>query len=152
MRSICSMRSLLAASCPTFLRSSSCHPRALVFSLPFRPILSRSRPGQARSFSLAATATATAEVRTGVGGPVMEARAAQSGEIHVIVGPMFAGKTTALLRRVQTEAGTGRYEPPSTPLFVVYWIILQTRWSHLPVTPLLSPLVVWFSSKMKNLW
>jgi thymidine kinase len=39
----------------------------------------------------------------------MDVRAAQSGEIHVIVGPMFAGKTTALLRRVQAEAGTGRY-------------------------------------------
>lgn len=38
----------------------------------------------------------------------MEVRAAHSGEIHVIVGPMFAGKTTALLRRVQAEAGTGR--------------------------------------------
>jgi len=38
----------------------------------------------------------------------MEARAVQSGEIHVIVGPMFAGKTTALLRRVQAEAGSGR--------------------------------------------
>nr|CAD1837724.1 unnamed protein product [Ananas comosus var. bracteatus] len=30
----------------------------------------------------------------------MEARSS-AGEIHVIVGPMFAGKTTALLRRVQ---------------------------------------------------
>lgn len=31
-----------------------------------------------------------------------------SGEIHVIVGPMFAGKTTALLRRVKSEAANGR--------------------------------------------
>ncbi|KAK6155302.1 hypothetical protein DH2020_009550 [Rehmannia glutinosa] len=30
------------------------------------------------------------------------------GEVHVIVGPMFAGKTTALLRRVMAEADTGR--------------------------------------------
>ncbi|GAB2285210.1 Thymidine kinase a [Dionaea muscipula] len=30
------------------------------------------------------------------------------GEIHVIVGPMFAGKTTALLRRIQSEAHSGR--------------------------------------------
>ncbi|OAY71245.1 Thymidine kinase [Ananas comosus] len=30
------------------------------------------------------------------------------GEIHVIVGPMFAGKTTALLRRVRSEADNGR--------------------------------------------
>ncbi|KAL7258478.1 hypothetical protein ACSBR1_004581 [Camellia fascicularis] len=31
-----------------------------------------------------------------------------SGEIHVIVGPMFAGKTTALLRRVESEENNGR--------------------------------------------
>ncbi|KAI3753446.1 hypothetical protein L2E82_25498 [Cichorium intybus] len=30
------------------------------------------------------------------------------GEIHVIVGPMFAGKTTALLRRIKFEATNGR--------------------------------------------
>ncbi|KAI5330752.1 PREDICTED: thymidine kinase [Prunus dulcis] len=32
----------------------------------------------------------------------------RSGEIHVIVGPMFAGKTTTLLRKVQSERGDGR--------------------------------------------
>ncbi|BAT87543.1 hypothetical protein LR48_Vigan09g198600 [Vigna angularis] len=31
-----------------------------------------------------------------------------SGEIHVIVGPMFAGKTTSLLRRIQLETANGR--------------------------------------------
>ncbi|KAG9151649.1 hypothetical protein Leryth_001956 [Lithospermum erythrorhizon] len=31
-----------------------------------------------------------------------------SGEIHVIMGPMFAGKTTALLRRVRSESDMGR--------------------------------------------
>ncbi|KAM4077550.1 hypothetical protein ACJW30_12G146200 [Castanea mollissima] len=31
-----------------------------------------------------------------------------SGEIHVIVGPMFAGKTTTLLRRIQSESSNGR--------------------------------------------
>ncbi|KAJ8748606.1 hypothetical protein K2173_007596 [Erythroxylum novogranatense] len=31
-----------------------------------------------------------------------------SGEVHVIVGPMFAGKTTALLRRVNAEGLKGR--------------------------------------------
>ncbi|RRT37333.1 hypothetical protein BHM03_00029448 [Ensete ventricosum] len=30
-----------------------------------------------------------------------------SGEIHVILGPMFAGKTTALLRRIQIEMNNG---------------------------------------------
>lgn len=32
-----------------------------------------------------------------------------SGEIHVIVGPMFAGKTTTLLRRIQAETQKGRF-------------------------------------------
>ncbi|KAK1439778.1 hypothetical protein QVD17_05598 [Tagetes erecta] len=31
-----------------------------------------------------------------------------SGELHVIVGPMFAGKTTALLRRIKSECINGR--------------------------------------------
>ncbi|KAH9611873.1 hypothetical protein KSS87_019552 [Heliosperma pusillum] len=30
------------------------------------------------------------------------------GEVHVIVGPMFAGKTTTLLRRIQSERHLGR--------------------------------------------
>lgn len=46
-----------------------------------------------------------------------------SGEIHVIVGPMFAGKTTALLRRVKSEAANGRYAPPS--FFFKYIMIEQ---------------------------
>ncbi|EEF28513.1 thymidine kinase a [Ricinus communis] len=31
-----------------------------------------------------------------------------AGEVHVIVGPMFAGKTTALLRRINSEGSNGR--------------------------------------------
>ncbi|GLT80197.1 hypothetical protein SLA2020_516500 [Shorea laevis] len=31
-----------------------------------------------------------------------------SGQIHVIVGPMFSGKTTTLLHRIQSESITGR--------------------------------------------
>ncbi|KAK9268223.1 hypothetical protein L1049_010666 [Liquidambar formosana] len=37
-----------------------------------------------------------------------EASESLSGEIHVIVGPMFAGKTTTLLRRIQAESSNGR--------------------------------------------
>uniref|UniRef100_A0ACD5Z1F5 Uncharacterized protein n=1 Tax=Avena sativa TaxID=4498 RepID=A0ACD5Z1F5_AVESA len=103
MRSISAMRSLLCASSHTFLRSSGSTLRTPFFSLPFRPDLSCSKLGPARFVSAAA-----AKARIGGGGPVMDVRAAQSGEIHVIVGPMFAGKTTALLRRVHAEAGTGR--------------------------------------------
>ncbi|VFQ90875.1 unnamed protein product [Cuscuta campestris] len=32
----------------------------------------------------------------------------KSGEIHVIIGPMFAGKTTALLRRIKSDSNSGR--------------------------------------------
>ncbi|XP_051140100.1 thymidine kinase a-like [Andrographis paniculata] len=32
----------------------------------------------------------------------------RQGEVHVIIGPMFAGKSTALLRRVMAEADSGR--------------------------------------------
>ncbi|KAL3627314.1 hypothetical protein CASFOL_028677 [Castilleja foliolosa] len=35
---------------------------------------------------------------------------APSGEIHVIVGPMFAGKTTTLLKRMKTESINGRFQ------------------------------------------
>ncbi|XVE78336.1 hypothetical protein DITRI_Ditri13aG0136600 [Diplodiscus trichospermus] len=31
-----------------------------------------------------------------------------SGEVHVIIGPMFAGKTTSLLRRIKSEGSNGR--------------------------------------------
>lgn len=43
----------------------------------------------------------------------MEAASRQrSGEIHVIVGPMFAGKTTTLLRKIQSERSDGRFDSP----------------------------------------
>ena len=32
-----------------------------------------------------------------------------SGEIHVIVGPMFDGKTTTLFRRIESESSNGRF-------------------------------------------
>ncbi|KAJ0982222.1 hypothetical protein J5N97_010477 [Dioscorea zingiberensis] len=35
-------------------------------------------------------------------------RSSIQGEVHVIIGPMFAGKTTALLRRIQSERNNGR--------------------------------------------
>ncbi|GMJ14714.1 thymidine kinase 1a [Hibiscus trionum] len=31
-----------------------------------------------------------------------------TGEIHVFIGPMFAGKTTSLLRRIKSESNNGR--------------------------------------------
>lgn len=113
MRSICAMRSLLAAaaaaSAPTVLRAGAFPLLPPLLSLPLR----RGRAAR-NMLGAARTVSAAAQSRLG-GGAAMDVRAAQSGEIHVIVGPMFAGKTTALLRRVQAEAGSGRYETPATP-------------------------------------
>nr|XP_016511912.1 PREDICTED: pentatricopeptide repeat-containing protein At4g16470-like [Nicotiana tabacum] len=33
-----------------------------------------------------------------------------SGEVHVIVGPMFAGKTTTLLKRIKSESSSGSFQ------------------------------------------
>ncbi|KAM7506351.1 hypothetical protein LguiB_005255 [Lonicera macranthoides] len=38
-----------------------------------------------------------------------------SGDIHVIVGPMFAGKTTTLLRRITAQSSNGRYSQAKVP-------------------------------------
>ncbi|CDP21006.1 unnamed protein product [Coffea canephora] len=38
------------------------------------------------------------------------ASSSSSGEIHVIVGPMFAGKTSTLLRRIKTESSNGNFQ------------------------------------------
>ena len=38
-----------------------------------------------------------------------EGTAVIHGSIHLIIGPMFAGKTTALLKRVQAESNDGKY-------------------------------------------
>ncbi|KAG8640509.1 thymidine kinase [Manihot esculenta] len=38
----------------------------------------------------------------------IEGHSKAAGEIHVIMGPMFAGKTTSLLRRIKSEGNNGR--------------------------------------------
>jgi len=40
-----------------------------------------------------------------------------SGEIHLFVGPMFAGKTTSLLRRIKSEVDNGRYSSFTSRFF-----------------------------------
>nr|CAB3495491.1 unnamed protein product [Digitaria exilis] len=99
------MRSLLAAAAaataaPTVLRAGAFPPRPPLLSLPLRRV-------RAAGNMLGAARSASAAAQSRIGGEA-EVRASLSGEIHVIVGPMFAGKTTALLRRVQAEAGNGR--------------------------------------------
>lgn len=39
----------------------------------------------------------------------IEGHSKAAGEIHVIMGPMFAGKTTSLLRRIKSEGNNGRF-------------------------------------------
>lgn len=48
-------------------------------------------------------------------------RTPSSGEIHVIVGPMFAGKTTSLLQRMQSESRSGR--STSWSYLLLYFLI-----------------------------
>ncbi|KAL5701897.1 thymidine kinase [Ranunculus cassubicifolius] len=79
---ISKMRSLLSPSFPpTFFPKSSSSQTLILKSLNSNPNFSSIRASMAAS---------------------------QLGEVHVIVGPMFAGKTTALLRRVQSETDNGR--------------------------------------------
>ncbi|XP_078430707.1 pentatricopeptide repeat-containing protein At4g16470-like [Wolffia australiana] len=59
------------------------------------------RCSRRRSFS---SSTVSLQVR----GSMTDDTLPPSGQIHVICGPMFAGKTTALLRRLQAESGGGR--------------------------------------------
>lgn len=55
--------------------------------------------------SFLSTGISSAQNRTGQTAATLSP---PSGEIHVIVGPMFAGKTTALLRRIQSQSSNGR--------------------------------------------
>ncbi|KAA8537288.1 hypothetical protein F0562_027025 [Nyssa sinensis] len=41
-----------------------------------------------------------------------------SGEIHVIVGPMFAGKTTTLLHRIKSESSNGSFQAEARKNFL----------------------------------
>ncbi|GJX84846.1 putative glucuronosyltransferase PGSIP8 [Tanacetum coccineum] len=70
-------------------------------SIPFRnPGLFRSRKSSSSS-SLCCYSSAS-----GNGNNCCE----MDGEVHVIVGPMFAGKTTTLLKRIKSESTNGRLE------------------------------------------
>lgn len=50
----------------------------------------------------------------------LQASASISGEVHVIVGPMFAGKTSSLIRRIQSESDSGRSNPLLKILFILF--------------------------------
>lgn len=55
-----------------------------------------------------------------------------SGEIHVIVGPMFAGKTTTLLKRMKSESSNGRFDwYPSLLAFIVILVVKFVNFADL---------------------
>ncbi|XVF26197.1 hypothetical protein REPUB_Repub13aG0278300 [Reevesia pubescens] len=63
---------------------------------------------------------------------------APSCEVHVIVGPMFAGKTTTLLHRIQAESNNGSSLTDAHQVFdkvvnrnVVIWTSLISGYGHL---------------------
>lgn len=60
-----------------------------------------------------------------------------AGGIHVIVGPMFAGKTTALLNRIREEADAGRYGFQVQSLLCCPLLSYSSQW---PVTYRFVPL------------
>lgn len=106
--SIATMRSLLfSSSLPLHHHLDPHHQLSLLFSNPWhsrKPLLN----------SLVKLTSLRSAVRSHFSMPIngadrpAEVARGLPGEIHVIIGPMFAGKTTALLRRVQCEVDKGR--------------------------------------------
>ncbi|CAL5183999.1 unnamed protein product [Lathyrus oleraceus] len=103
---------------PKFSSLSSNFPKLSSFSLFSRPFTSSFRNNQSRfsnPLCLNQTTTATplfivsstnsiskSQNRT------LQATASTSGDIHVIMGPMFAGKTSSLISRMKSESANGR--------------------------------------------
>ncbi|XP_050236380.1 thymidine kinase a-like isoform X2 [Mercurialis annua] len=92
--------------------------KCVLLSLPFSPI---SLASKSKIFSNAKTFKNSISLPIATSTPMLSILPIQnrclysesdpshsSGEIHVIVGPMFAGKTTTLLRRMQSESTDGR--------------------------------------------
>ncbi|URD75395.1 thymidine kinase [Musa troglodytarum] len=109
-RSIISMamRSRLFPN-PSSFRSP---PPQLLPSIQSSPLLtSRAQPSPplclARS-PFRSSSSCPAGAVLGAHDPLPMSSRSASGEIHVILGPMFAGKTTALIRRMQDEVDCGR--------------------------------------------
>ncbi|KAJ4980589.1 hypothetical protein NE237_031426 [Protea cynaroides] len=109
---MCRMKSLLFSS-PTLL-TISCHPTKTMPSLSFqipRTLSDKFPIIQNPNFlGLKAFSSFNPSISTSVEcpGSRMEGPRFSYGEIHIILGPMFAGKTTSLLRRIQTESNNGR--------------------------------------------
>ncbi|XP_050236379.1 pentatricopeptide repeat-containing protein At4g16470-like isoform X1 [Mercurialis annua] len=94
--------------------------KCVLLSLPFSPI---SLASKSKIFSNAKTFKNSISLPIATSTPMLSILPIQnrclysesdpshsSGEIHVIVGPMFAGKTTTLLRRMQSESTDGSFQ------------------------------------------
>jgi len=107
----CTMKSIILN--PKFTSLSSNFPKLSSFSLFSHPrqfnILFRNNPS---SFSNPLRLNSTKPFIPNSQNRTFQASSSTSGDIHVIVGPMFAGKTSSLIRRIQSESANGR----STPL------------------------------------
>ncbi|XP_050368528.1 thymidine kinase a-like [Argentina anserina] len=105
---------MLAISRMKALISTHCIPKtsplSLWKSIPSYPPTHFKTPNslQLKPITFSPYASLSSEIApTGAAEMDAASRRQRSGEIHVIVGPMFAGKTTTLLRRMQSEKGDG---------------------------------------------
>ncbi|CAJ2658231.1 unnamed protein product [Trifolium pratense] len=101
---------------PKFSSLSSNFPKLSSFSLFSHPrqftILFRNNPSSfSNPLRLNPTSTTTPFITNFISksqNRTFQASTSTSGDIHVIVGPMFAGKTSSLIRRIQSESDSGR--------------------------------------------
>ncbi|XP_057512605.1 pentatricopeptide repeat-containing protein At4g16470-like isoform X1 [Actinidia eriantha] len=107
MPSLVRMKSILSPTLSFALNLPKATPLSLS-TLPSRYCLCNPKPMQKPNlFHLKSTMPSNSiETRS------LHTEASQSppGEIHVIVGPMFAGKTTTLLRRIKSESSHGSFQ------------------------------------------
>lgn len=100
VRSLSNMKSLFSSLCLNNIRDSH-FPHSLS---PFHQTISNHR---LKPWSTSCSRSHGIMPAKGSVFPTAEGRPL-FGEVHVIIGPMFAGKTTALLRRIQLAIDGGR--------------------------------------------
>jgi len=72
------------------------------------------------------------------------------GEIHVILGPMFAGKTTELLRRIKSEKNMDRYDLVACFLMLITNCFQFLFWGVSLITRVFSDLTQNFLSTCRR--
>ncbi|KAK3001764.1 hypothetical protein RJ639_021529 [Escallonia herrerae] len=110
MLAISRMKSLIS---PTFshFTPTLTKPTAtsmFLFPQPSTSSFGKVRPSQNGNFIHVQPAMHNSSASLNPSGACASPVEGSEGEIHVIVGPMFAGKTTTLLRRIRAESTNGR--------------------------------------------